>query len=136
MRTLYSLMKTLPEVTNMSDAKNININYGQIEFRNVSFTYPAGSLRLQDISFIIPPGKTLAVVGPPGSGKTTILKLLLRFYNINFGYIKIDNQNIQSVTVKSLRNSMGVLPQNVVLLNNSIKYVKYKPECTYNLIVT
>lgn len=123
-------MITLPDVSNMPDAKNIDVHCGQIEFRNVSFTYPMGTLYLYDISFIIHPGKTLAVVGPSGSGKTTILKLLLRFYNINCGYIKIDDQNIQSVTVNSLRNSMGVLPQNIVLLNNSIKYVKYKPEYT------
>lgn len=124
MENMFDLMNIKPDVTDAPNAKDLELKNGQVEFRNVTFSYQPERLVLQNISFVVPPGKTLALVGPSGSGKTTIVRLLFRFYDVDSGSIIIDDQDIQLVTQKSLRKAIGVVPQDTVLFNNSIKYVK------------
>lgn len=94
---------------------------GNVEFKNVSFTYPESGIRaLKNISFSIKPGKTLAIVGKTGSGKSTIIQLLNRMYDCNTGEIFVDNQNIESINLNSLRNQTGCVPQEVFLFSDTI----------------
>lgn len=124
---MFDLMNINPDVKDIPDAKDLVLKNGLVEFHNVTFSYQPERLVLKNVSFVVPPGKTLALVGPSGSGKTTIVRLLFRFYDVNSGSILIDDQNIQLVTQSSLRKAIGVVPQDTVLFNNSIK-------CVYNLI--
>lgn len=121
---MFDLINIKPEVCDIPNAKDLVLKNGQVEFRNVTFSYQRERLALKNISFFVPPGKTLALVGPSGSGKSTIIRLLFRFYDVDSGSILIDDQNIQLVTQSSLRNSIGVVPQDTVLFNNTIKYIK------------
>lgn len=119
---MFDLMNIVPDVRDVPDAKDLVLINGQVEFRNVTFSYQPERIVLQNISFVVPPGKTLALVGPSGSGKSTIVRLLFRFFDVDSGSIIIDDQNIQQVTQTSLRKAIGVVPQDTVLFNNSIKY--------------
>ncbi|MBY0292351.1 MAG: ATP-binding cassette domain-containing protein [Alphaproteobacteria bacterium] len=92
----------------------------KIEFQNVSFGYESSRLVLKDVSFELHAGKTLAIVGPTGSGKSTISNLLFRFYNANAGTIFINNKDIQEVNIESLYNLLGIVPQDVTLFNTTI----------------
>lgn len=123
---MFDLMNIQPDVKDVPNAKDLEINNGLVEFNNVTFSYQPERLVLKNISFVVSPGKTLALVGPSGSGKTTIVRLLFRFYDVDSGSIMIDNQNIQLVTQSSLRKEIGVVPQDTVLFNNSIKCVNSK----------
>jgi len=122
MENMFDLMNIVPDVKDVPDAKDLVLINGQVEFRNVTFSYQPERIVLQNISFVVPPGKTLALVGPSGSGKSTIVRLLFRFFDVDSGSIIIDDQNIQQVTQTSLRKAIGVVPQDTVLFNNSIKY--------------
>lgn len=122
MENMFDLMNIIPDVSDVPDAKDLVLKNGQVEFHNVTFSYQPDRIVLQNISFVVPPGKTLALVGPSGSGKTTIVRLLFRFFNVDSGSIIIDDQNIQLITQTSLRKAIGVVPQDTVLFNNSIKY--------------
>lgn len=124
MENMFDLMNIKPDVVDSPEAKNLVLTSGQVEFHNVSFSYQPERTVLNNISFVVPPGKTLALVGPSGSGKTTIVRLLFRFYDVDSGAILIDGQNIQMVTQASLRQAIGVVPQDTVLFNNSIKCVQ------------
>lgn len=126
MENMFDLMNIKPEVSDIPDARDLILKNGQVEFRNVTFSYQPERFALKNISFVVPPGKTLALVGPSGSGKSTIIRLLFRFYDVDSGSIIIDDQNIQLVTQSSLRNSIGVVPQDTVLFNNTIKYIQIK----------
>src|SRR5206468_8510450 len=88
----------------------------------VRFGYDPERTILHDISFEIPAGKTVAVVGPSGSGKSTLARLLFRFYDVNSGRISIDAQDIRSVTQQSLRQAIGIVPQDTVLFNDTVEY--------------
>ena len=88
----------------------------------MGFTYDSRHTTLKDISFTVEPGTSTAIVGESGSGKSTILKLLFRFYDVTSGGILVDNVDIRSVTVKSLRDHIGVVPQDTILFNDSIMY--------------
>lgn len=123
MENMLDLMNIKSEVSDISDAKELVLKNGLVEFCNISFSYQPGRLVLRNISFTVPPGKTLALVGPSGSGKTTIMRLLFRFYDVESGTIMIDGQIIQLVTKKSLRKIIGVVPQDTVLFNNTIRCV-------------
>lgn len=123
MENMFDLMNIKPEICDIPNAKELVLKNGQVEFRNVTFSYQPERLVLKNISFVVPPGKTLALVGPSGSGKTTIVRLLFRFYDVDSGSIIIDDQNIQMVSQTSLRKAIGVVPQDTVLFNNSIKFV-------------
>ena len=122
MEKMYSLLGENQEVKDQDNAPDIEVSGGVLEFKNVSFAYNADRPILKNVSFKIESGQTLAVVGPSGSGKSTLARLLYRFYDIQEGEISIDGQNIQSVGQKSLRQSIGIVPQDTVLFNDSIAY--------------
>ncbi|KAK7590115.1 hypothetical protein V9T40_001728 [Parthenolecanium corni] len=122
MENMFDLLSEEPEVIDSPSASPLTITNGEVEFRNVAFSYIPERPVLKNLSFKVDPGKTIALVGPSGSGKTTIIRLLFRFYEVNSGYILIDGQNIQMVTQKSLRKAIGVVPQDTVLFNNTIEY--------------
>lgn len=126
MENMFDLMKEEQEVIDAPNAIELSSIRGGIDFANVTFGYTPDRTILKNISFAVPPGKTIALVGPSGSGKSTIIRLLFRFYDINGGTITVDGQNIKGVTQDSLRRSIGVVPQDTVLFNNTIKYnIKY-----------
>lgn len=108
------------EIKNVPKAKPLTISNGTIRFSNVSFSYPSKKELLQDINLTVEGGKTLAIVGPSGSGKTTLSRLLYRFYDCTKGQILIDDQPINRITQDSLRKAIGIVPQDVVLFNDSI----------------
>lgn len=120
-QTLFAILKQPIE----QDKGTLNIDrvVGNITFKNVSFKYETRQdLALNNISFVVPAGKTVALVGRSGSGKTTIASLLTRFYDVSQGEILIDNLNIQYLTLYSLRNQIGLVSQNVHLFNDTIAH--------------
>ena len=122
MDRFFSLLREEPDVVEKPGSQPLKIGDGSIEFRNVSFSYQSDKKILKDINFKVEGGGMVAVVGPSGSGKSTLSRLLLRFYDADQGQILIDDQNIQSVTLDSLRSVMGVVPQDTVLFNDTIGY--------------
>jgi ABC-type transport system involved in Fe-S cluster assembly fused permease/ATPase subunit len=119
---LFSLLETPAEITDAPDATMLSLQSGAICFDDVHFHYTADQPILRGISFDVPAGKTLAIVGQSGAGKSTISRLLCRFYDVTAGAISIDGQDIRSVTATSLRGAIGVVPQDTVLFNASIGY--------------
>ena len=119
---MFRLMETSPGVSDAEDAVELEADGGAIRFENVSFGYKENRNILKDISFEIPAGNKVAIVGPSGSGKSTIARLLFRFYDVDEGQIYINNQAVQTVTQESLRKAIGVVPQDTVLFNDSIRY--------------
>jgi ABC-type transport system involved in Fe-S cluster assembly fused permease/ATPase subunit len=117
---LLQLLRTKPAVEDAPDAKELKITNGRVEFENVNFSYDTRKQTLKNINFVAEPGKTIAFVGETGGGKSTMLKLIFRFYDITGGSIKIDGQDIRKVTIDSLRESLGVVPQDPTLFNESI----------------
>lgn len=122
MENMFDLMKEEQEVIDAPGARELAIARGGIDFSNVTFGYSSERFVLKNVSFHVPPGKTVALVGPSGAGKSTIVRLLFRFYDVDSGSIIIDGQNIKTVKQDSLRKVIGVVPQDTVLFNNSIKY--------------
>jgi ATP-binding cassette subfamily B protein len=119
---LFSLMNTIPAISDTPVTQNSHFQNGDIEFHNIHFAYQQDRKILSDISFTIPLGKKLAIVGPSGSGKSTIARLLFRFYDVNDGSITIAGQDIRDLKLESLRRSIGIVPQDTVLFNQSIYY--------------
>ena len=122
MERMFDLIDVDPEITDQPGAMPLSLSQGEIRFDRVSFAYQKDLETLKDISFTIPGGSTLAVVGPSGSGKSTLAKLLLRLYDPDAGSISIDGQDIKSLTQESVRFVMGVVPQDTVLFNETIRY--------------
>lgn len=123
---MFDLLKEDQEVIDDPNAPELSLVRGGIDFTNVSFSYTPERMILKNVSFNVPAGKTVALVGPSGSGKSTIIRLLFRFYDVQSGSINVDGQNIKEVQQKSLREAIGVVPQDTVLFNNTIKYnIKY-----------
>jgi ATP-binding cassette subfamily B protein len=110
------------EVNDAPDATPLQIRQGAISFKDVRFSYDPARPILKGISFEVPAGKTVAVVGPSGAGKSTLSRLLYRFYDIQSGAITVDGQDIRSVTQKSLRSAIGMVPQDTVLFNDTVAY--------------
>ena len=122
MENMFELMSVEEEIKNIPEAKDFRSEDMNITFENVSFHYNVNQPVLKNISFKVPQGTTLAVVGPSGSGKSTLLKLLMRFFDTTEGKIKIGDENIQVFKQSSLRQNIGVVPQDAVLFNESIEY--------------
>ncbi|KAK3829357.1 MAG: hypothetical protein J3Q66DRAFT_276004 [Benniella sp.] len=122
MEKFLRLLEEQPGVKDIPDAKPLTVSGGEIVFDNVSFQYDANKKGLQNISFTVPKGKTVALVGPTGSGKSTILRLVFRFWDPKSGRILIDGQDIAEKTQKSIREQIGVVPQEAVLFDDSIMY--------------
>ncbi len=122
MDRMLNLLETSPEIVDADNAKDLLLKEGTVRFENVSFFYQEERQILKNISLHIPAGKKVAVVGASGAGKSTLSRLLFRFYEISEGQITIDNQNIATITQRSLREAIGIVPQDIVLFNDSIRF--------------
>lgn len=123
MENMFDLMREEQEVIDAPGAGELAvIRGGGIDFSDVTFGYTPERFVLRNVNFSVPAGKTVALVGPSGAGKSTIMRLLFRFYDVESGAISIDGQNIKTVKQSSLRKAIGVVPQDTVLFNNTIKY--------------
>ena len=112
LENMFSLMDRKPEIEDKPDAKPIASGAGRVEFSNVDFHYEADRPILKDVSFTIEPGQTVAIVGPTGAGKSTLSRILFRFYDISSGRVLVDGEDIQAVTQDSLRRILGIVPQD------------------------
>ncbi|XP_068102109.1 ATP-binding cassette sub-family B member 6 [Hyperolius riggenbachi] len=121
MENMFELFGEEQEVKDVVNASPLRFRDGRIEFENVHFSYMDGREILRDISFTVMPGQTVALVGPSGSGKSTIIRLLFRFYDVKGGSVRIDGQDISTVQQASLRSHIGVVPQDTVLFNDTIR---------------
>ena len=119
---MFTLLKVNAEIKDKPGAEALCVDDAEVVFDNVSFAYDPERPILRNLSFSIPPGKTVAIVGPSGAGKSTISRLLYRFYDVNAGRILIDGQDIADVTQTSLRAAIGMVPQDTVLFNDTIRY--------------
>src|ERR1700730_49870 len=119
---LFAILHRKPEIEDRPGAQPLAARRGAIRFDDVSFSYEPGRQILEGLSFEVPAGKTVAVVGPSGAGKSTISRLLYRFYDVTGGRIEIDGQDIRDVTQVSLRSAIGMVPQDTVLFNATIRY--------------
>jgi len=132
METMFALLDEPAEIADRPDAKPLRVENGAVKFENVSFDYESGRSILKNVSFEVPAGQMVAIVGASGAGKSTISRLLFRFYELTKGRITIDGQDINDVTQESLRAAIGVVPQDTVLFNDTIEYnIRYgRPEAT------
>ena len=135
MGRMFALVEEKPDILDKKNAKNLYVQSGKIEFINVKFSF-GNRVILKGVNFIVNPGEKVAIVGPTGAGKSTISKLLFRFYDPSSGNIKIDNQCLKEVTQSSLRSNIGVVPQDTVMFNDTIRYnISYaKPESSIDEI--
>lgn len=122
MERMFALLKTDAEISDEPGAEDLQITQARVSFDHVSFAYDSRREVLDDVSFEIPAGQTVAVVGHSGAGKSTLSRLLYRFYDVSEGSISIDGQDIRNVTQSSLRRSIGIVPQDTVLFNDTIFY--------------
>ena len=118
---MFALVDEMPDIVDKQNAYDLDVHSGKIEFKNIKFSF-GNRVILKNLNFVVNPGHKVAIVGPTGAGKSTISKLLFRFYDPSSGAISIDNQNIKNVTQSSLRSNIGVVPQDTVLFNDTIKY--------------
>jgi ATP-binding cassette subfamily B protein len=122
MEAMYKLIDTQQEIADRPDAPALQPHGGAVRFDHVRFGYDPEREILHDVSFTVPAGKTLAIVGPSGAGKSTIARILFRFYDIQSGQVSIDGQDIAGVTQASLRAAIGIVPQDMVLFNDTVGY--------------
>ena len=121
LENMLGLLNKKPQVTNAPNANTLNVKNGEIAFNNVSFSYNASRPILNNISFKVKAGSKVAIVGASGAGKSSLARLLYRFYDVTSGSITIDNQAINSVTLDSLRKAIAIVPQDTVLFNTTIR---------------
>ena len=122
MEAMFELTHVYPEIEDKPDAKALQVRDGEIEFENVRFAYDQRRNILDDVSFTVPAGDTVAIVGASGAGKSTISRILFRFYDIESGSVRIDGQDVRDVQQGSLRAAIGIVPQDTVMFNDSIFY--------------
>lgn len=122
MEMMFELLNVPAEVTDRPDAKPLCCTDGEIVFDDVRFGYDRRRPILNGVSFVVPPGRTVAIVGPTGAGKSTISRLLFRFYDVDTGAVRLDGVDIRDVTQASLRSAIGIVPQDTVLFNDTIFY--------------
>lgn len=117
---VFMIIDMPEEIAESRDAKQLSEVSGKVEFQNVSFAYNDKGNVITDLSFSVKPGEVIAIVGPSGAGKSTIANLLPRFYDVNKGDIKIDGHSVREVTLDSLREQVGIVPQETMLFNGSV----------------
>ncbi|MDC0039720.1 ABC transporter ATP-binding protein/permease [Paracoccaceae bacterium] len=122
MSEMFDLLEQQAEITDPKDAEHLTVSNGRIEFKNIMFGYEKDRLILKDFNLIVGAGQNIAIVGTSGSGKSTIGRLLFRFYDIEQGELYIDGLNIKNVTQSSLHAAIGIVPQDTVLFNDTIYY--------------
>ena len=129
---MFSILDVEKEITDKADAKALRISNATIDFSKVSFDYNSDRPILKDVSFTVAGGQKIAIVGHSGAGKSTIARLIFRFYEITGGQILIDGQDIRDITLSSLRQNIGVVPQDTVLFNDTIEFnIRYgKPDAS------
>jgi ABC-type transport system involved in Fe-S cluster assembly fused permease/ATPase subunit len=137
MEEMFRLMREPQEVEDAPGASALGAGSGELVFEGVRFGYRPDREILKGVSFRVPPGRTLAIVGPTGAGKSTISRLLFRFYDTTQGAVRVDGQDIRAVTQSSLRAAIGVVPQDTVLFNDTIGYnIAYgRPGATHEEVV-
>ncbi|MBL4853478.1 MAG: ABC transporter ATP-binding protein [Robiginitomaculum sp.] len=117
---VFAVIDELPTITETQDAKTLENVKGGLEFNNVSFAYDDGTEAIRGLSFKVKPGETIALVGPSGGGKSTIINLIARLYDVAEGNIKIDGQDIKNVTLTSLRQAMALVSQDITLFDDTV----------------
>ena len=122
MERMFDVIEQKPEIEDKPNAQALEVNGSAIKFDEVCFSYDADRNIIHGISFDIPAGKTVAVVGPTGAGKSTLSRILYRFYEVSEGSVTIDGQDIRDVSQESLREAIGMVPQDTVLFNDTIRY--------------
>ena len=137
MERMFGLLDRTPEVEEKPGAAPLRVTHGAIRFENVNFGYDPRRTVLHDVSFDIPAGHKVAVVGASGAGKSTLSRLLYRFYDVSGGRVTIDGQDIRDVTQSSLREAIGIVPQDTVLFNDTIYYnIAYgRPEASREEVI-
>lgn len=118
---IFEVLDTEPEITDAEGVHEIGEIHGTVDFEHVSFSYDGEHKVLDDVSFHIKPGETIALVGPTGAGKTTIVNLISRFYDVQDGIVRIDGQDVKTVSIESLRRQMGIMTQDQFLFSGTIK---------------
>ena len=129
---MFDLLNVAPEIVDRPGAGPLSVDGGAVRFEDVTFHYDPARPILKGVSFAVPPGQTVAIVGPSGAGKSTVSRLLFRFYDVTGGRITVDGQDIREVTQGSLRDAIGMVPQDTVLFNDTIAYnIHYgRPDAT------
>ncbi|CAF3090392.1 unnamed protein product, partial [Rotaria sp. Silwood2] len=122
MEDMFNLLNIPSDIAENPDSKTLEISKAKVVFDNVNFSYNPNRQILKGLNFTLESGNTLAIVGHSGSGKSTISRLIFRFYDVTSGKITIDGQDIRDVTQNSLRQAIGIVPQDTVLFNDTIYY--------------
>ncbi len=118
---LFALLDMEPEIKDAPDAKPLKITGGAIRFSQVDFSYDSKTATLHDVTIEAPPGETVALVGPSGAGKSTVINLIPRFYDIAAGAVTIDGQDVRGVTLDSLRQSVALVSQEILLFDDTVR---------------